>query len=57
VWNGAIPVRAWPMGDAIGEGFAGPVFYRARDKIVLVVSSTLATTTAVADCEISAMVR
>lgn len=55
---GAIPMLCFPLGSVIGEGVVVPrLNYRSREFLLAVASSTLATTTVVADCLLSGMVR
>jgi hypothetical protein len=55
---GLAPLMIWPLGESIGDGIVDDTIrYRARGVPRLVVSSTLLTTTEVADCAVSAVVR
>lgn len=55
---GASPVLCFPMGEAAGDGISETeIYYRAREHLVLVPSSTPTSTTPVLDCGVSAMVR
>jgi hypothetical protein len=55
---GAVPLMVWPLGNAIGLGLAEMrVRYRAKNRPILVTSTTMNTFTAAADCSISAQLR
>ncbi len=56
--GGLTPLWIYPMGAAIGAGIVDRSFrYRAQGALQLVCSSTLSTTTIVADCALQAWVR
>ncbi len=57
-FNGETPIFCWPMGAAIGSGIVDrAIRYRCRQKMILVPSSTMLTTTNVVDCAIQAWVQ